>query len=135
MSKVRIVHRNGTDVRLIGRGAGEDCSHTHPRSVPTRPCPPGAAAPKRRETGIRSYGPGKFYTILDSYAYELGPDREAGDSSEGAGWYGLLYFHGPQQLKAFEDLAKSHNDTLTRDEKAEVKNSVGMILFERTDGI
>ena len=23
------------------------------------------------EDGIRSYGPGKYYTVLDSYAYEM----------------------------------------------------------------
>jgi hypothetical protein len=42
--------------------------------------------------GIRSYGPGKFYTILDGYAYEVGLDGFDEEESypDGGGSYGLL---------------------------------------------
>ena len=44
--------------------------------------------------GIRAYGPGKFYTVLDSYAFGVTLDGGADEEEsypEGGGWYGLLW--------------------------------------------
>lgn len=44
------------------------------------------------ETGIRSYGPGKFDTILDAYVYDVslnGADDECGES-DSFGWFGMM---------------------------------------------
>lgn len=84
---------------------------------------------------IRSYGPGKFYTILDSYIYKMtldgGADEEAG-YEEGGGWYGLVHLAGA--VKRLQEIAAENHDKLTRDEIKELRNNVGVILFERSDG-
>jgi hypothetical protein len=47
------------------------------------------------QTGIRSYGPGKFYKVIDGYAYELtldgGADRSY-DSNSYETKSGLVYW-------------------------------------------
>ena len=46
------------------------------------------------EDEIRSYGPGKFSTILDSYVYSVsldgGCDEEEGSVDECGAWYGIM---------------------------------------------
>ena len=68
--------------------------------------------------GIRSYGPGKFSTVLDSYVYELsldgGPDEEAGSVDEG-GWYGFMNV-GEGFAEAVTEIADEHGDVLTPEE-------------------
>jgi len=88
------------------------------------------------ETGIRSYGPGKFDTILDSYAYGVtleGADEEAA-LGEGNGWYRLL-----QPDKTTRDrihqAAHYEEDDLTEEESDLLEDSVAVIFFERSDGI
>lgn len=56
---------------------------------------------------IRSYGPGKFDTILDSHIYELslaGCDDETGES-ETSGWFGIL--RGLKCCPPFSDVSAS----------------------------
>jgi hypothetical protein len=88
------------------------------------------------EGGIRSYGPGKFNTKLDSYAYELtldgGADREEG--GEGNGWYGYVALDH-DTTDRIHKIAKEEQDQLTRDEEDLLAKSSAVIFFERSDGI
>lgn len=75
--------------------------------------------------GIRSYGPGKFDTVLDSHFWAMsldGPDEEVGDSSIGV-YYCLL--HSPFEVTALD---------LTPAEVELVKSSVGVIMSEDGQG-
>jgi len=87
--------------------------------------------------GIRGYGPGKFYTILDGYVYtstlDGGPDDEV-SYPEGEGWYGLVKFT-KSDAEALQRLANEESDNLTQEEIDQVRESAGVILFERSDGI
>lgn len=87
--------------------------------------------------GIRTYGPGKFYTLLDSYAYGVtldgGADREA-SYEEGQGWYGFLGID-PDTVERIREEALEHSDQLTREEGELLRSSVAVIFFERSDGI
>lgn len=87
--------------------------------------------------GIRSYGPGKFSTILDSYAYGVtldgGADEEEG-YPEGGGWYGLLWIDGSARDVISTD-ADNAGETLTPEEEDLLDESVAVIFFERSDGI
>jgi hypothetical protein len=91
----------------------------------------------RNENDVRSYGPGKFYTILDGYVYEMtldgGADEEA-SYEEGGGWYGLVSLDKSAVARA-QELAAEQNDRLTAAELEQLRTNVGVILFERTDGI
>jgi hypothetical protein len=81
------------------------------------------------QAGIRLYGPGKFYTILDSYVYQLEPD-ETESYEDGGGWYGL--FRGPIDPDSLE---LDEGDILTAAEREACLNTVGVVLWERSDGI
>jgi len=86
--------------------------------------------------GIRPYGPGKFNTLLDSYASTVtldgGADEEA--HTEGSGYYGFVRldhsFRG-----AVRDAAEENNDDLTPAELTMLDTAVAIIFHERTDGI
>ncbi len=84
-------------------------------------------------TGIRSYGLGKFDTILDSYVYQVsldgGPDEECGDSSMGAGWFGLLR-DGKTIFRDHDPLL----ETLTEEEQETLTSCAGVIISESSDG-
>lgn len=80
-------------------------------------------------TNIRSYGPGKFSTILDAYVYDVsldgGCDEELGSVDE-SGWYGLM-------RNGFKD----HDpllETLNEDEQAQLTECAGVILSEDSQG-
>jgi hypothetical protein len=86
--------------------------------------------------GIRSYGPGKFNTIIDSYAFELtgdGVDEEA-SYPDGGGWWGLVRidhsFRG-----AVRDVAEEGDDALTPAELTMLETAVAVVFHERSDGI
>src|SRR3990167_6500771 len=86
---------------------------------------------------IRSYGLGKFYTILDSLVYSAsldgGADEEA-SYGEGAGWYGLM--RDGKGIAEWIDASKEiHEETLTPEEREMLETSAGVILFERSDWI
>jgi hypothetical protein len=86
--------------------------------------------------GIRSYGPGKFHTILDGYAYEFtldGADEElsVGDGPE---WYGLIQL-GADGVERIREIAKEQKDELTPDEEAFLETQAAIIFYERSDGI
>ena len=89
-----------------------------------------------RETGddgIRSYGPGKFHTLIDSYAFKTtldGVDEEA-SYGEGGGWYGLVLLDDATR-KSVTEIAK---DELTEEEQQLLDDSAAVIFFERSDGI
>ncbi len=87
--------------------------------------------------GIRSYGPGKFYKIIDEYAYDMvldgGADEEA-SFEEGGGWYGLLRL-GSDGADRIREIAVEHDDEITRDEEKLLNSSAAVIFFERSDGI
>ncbi len=82
---------------------------------------------------IRPYGLGKFDTILDEYVYQVsldgGPDEECGDSSSGAGWYGLMR----DGKTIFRD-NDPFLETLNEAEHSLLESSAGVILFEDTQG-
>jgi CO dehydrogenase/acetyl-CoA synthase beta subunit len=89
------------------------------------------------EDGIRSYGPGKFYTVLDSYAYEVSGDGGADEEAsygEGNGWYGLLWVD-KNLSESIREIAKENDDELTEEEEDLLKSSKAVIFFERSDGI
>jgi len=84
---------------------------------------------------IRSYGPGKFNTLLDSYLYELsldGVDEELGDAQD-FGWYGTLLF-GSRVSQEVRRIAAEHRDRLSDEEVQALKDSVGVMLFEDSNG-
>ena len=88
--------------------------------------------------GIRSYGPGKFATVLDSYAYEMtldgGADEEATYPQEGSGWYGVVWFE-PGTRERVREIAEEEGDRLTEEEEDLLDETKAVILFERSDGI
>jgi len=92
-----------------------------------------------RASDVRSYGSGKFYTILDSYVYDAtnhgGADEEE-SYEDGGGWYGLVNA-GPETTKFVMELADDGGEPLNDDEVAELRSveKGGIILFERSDGI
>jgi hypothetical protein len=81
---------------------------------------------------IRSYGPGKFSTILDSYVYSVsldgGCDAETGDSST-TGWYGLMR-HGRTIFRDHDPML----ETLNEAEREKLTTCAGVILFEDSNG-
>jgi len=86
--------------------------------------------------GIRSYGPGKFYTILDSYAYEValdGLDEEA-SYGDGNGWYGLIWLD-KDACERINEIAAENKDQLTEEEEEMLDEHVAIIFYERSDGI
>lgn len=91
-----------------------------------------------KEKGIRSYGPGKFATVLDSYAYELtldgGADEEASYPQEGSGWYGLVWVD-PDTRRAVREIAEADMGPLTEEEEELLADTSAVVLFERSDGI
>jgi hypothetical protein len=89
----------------------------------------------------RSYGPGKFYTIVDSHVYTMTNDGGADEEEsypEGGGWYGLIRFDKGTVDRLIE-IAQEEGDTLTVEELNELHKTEagggGVILFERSDGI
>ena len=91
-----------------------------------------------RETGddgIRSYGPGKFHTLIDSYAFKTtldGVDEEA-SYGEGGGWYGLVLLDDATR-KSVHEVAVKNKDELTEEEQELLNDSAAVIFFERSDG-
>lgn len=89
------------------------------------------------QDGIRSYGPGKFYTVLDSYAFGVTLDDGADEEEsypEGGGWYGLLWVDESTR-NAVRENASEDDDQLTSEEEELLRESVAVIFFERSDGI
>lgn len=86
--------------------------------------------------GIRSYGPGKFSTVLDSYLYALTLDGGADEEAfyEDGGGY-LLMFITPDTAGGVAEIASERDDALTEDELAFLRTAEAVILFERSDGI
>ena len=84
------------------------------------------------EDNIRSYGPGKFSTILDSYVYQVsldgGCDDEIGSVDEG-GWFGLMR-NGHTIFKDHDPLL----ETLNEAEQEKLTSSAGVILSEDSNG-
>jgi hypothetical protein len=83
---------------------------------------------------IRSYGPGKFDTIVDSYVYEIsldGTDEELGESG-GFGYYCTVKL-GEDAVRLIEENYKGDN-VLTDEERGLIHNSAGAILEENSQG-
>lgn len=90
---------------------------------------------------IRSYGPGKFDTILDSFVYSMsldgGADEEIGES-ESFGWYGLL--RGPftdEDVDRLNEIAAEQKDDPLTDEEEEMLlgSKGGAIMSEVSTGL
>src|SRR6266699_2578944 len=81
---------------------------------------------------IRSYGPGKFNTILDSYVYEVsldgGCDDEIGSVDEG-GWFGMMR-NGRTIFRDHDPLL----ETLNEAEQELLTTSAGVIIEEDSQG-
>lgn len=81
---------------------------------------------------IRSYGPGKFSTILDSYVYSVsldgGCDDECGSVDCGT-WYGLMR-HGNTIFRDHDPLLESLNEA----ERELLTSCAGAIIREDSDG-
>jgi len=87
--------------------------------------------------GIRSYGPGKYSKIIDSYAYDVAIDGALDEEEsypDGGGWYGLLLLD-KQARDAIRQAGHYAEDDLTKDEKNLLDDSAAVIFFERSDGI
>jgi hypothetical protein len=98
---------------------------------------PGGVMAGASARGIRSYGPGKFYTLLDSYAYELaldeGVDEEA-SYGEGEDWYGLVWLDNDARDQ-IADIAVTHDGNQLSGEELDLLNDrMAVIFFERSDG-
>jgi hypothetical protein len=81
--------------------------------------------------GIRSYGPGKFDTLIDSYAYDVtmdGVDEEAGDVSEHGVWYGLIRLD-----KQTRDHIRDQVEGLLTDEESELLDESAAIIFSENE--
>jgi hypothetical protein len=86
--------------------------------------------------GIRGYGPGKFNSLLDSWAHTTaldGVDEEV-SIDDGGGWYGLIRINRPFR-SAVKAEAKQENEKLNAAEKELLDTSAAVIFFERSDGI
>jgi hypothetical protein len=84
------------------------------------------------DNGIRSYGPGKFRTILDSYVYSVSLDGSYDDdiSVGDGGWYGMM--------RNGRTILRDHDpelETLNAAEQEALTSCAGVIMFERSDGI
>ena len=89
----------------------------------------------RGETeGWRSYGPGKYDSIVDQYVHALTMDgwtsEETGDVQENGTWYGLVKFN----LADIEKVAREEEDELTAEEREELSTTVGAIVHEDDQG-
>jgi len=84
------------------------------------------------EDNIRSYGPGKFNTILDEYVYQVsldgGCDDEISDA-EASAWFGLMR-NGRTIFKDHDPLL----ETLNEAEQEKLTSSAGVILSEDSNG-
>jgi hypothetical protein len=85
---------------------------------------------------IRPYGPGKFHTVLDSYAYETALDGIDDEESypDGDGWYGLLWLD-PDTRDRIREIAGNSKNSLNAAEESELDGNAAIIFFERSDGI
>ena len=92
---------------------------------------------KVRGEDIRSYGPGKFSTKLDSYVYQAsldGVDDEIG-SVEELGWYGVIWGLGKEGANDVDEIAqKEHGEPLTKDEFDLLASAAAMIISEDSQG-
>lgn len=87
--------------------------------------------------GIRSYGPGKFYDIVDQYVYEIvmnGFGDESVSYEDAGGGYDLVRF-SDGTLDTIRKFAAEENDELTEDEEELIEETAAVILFTRSDGI
>lgn len=86
--------------------------------------------------GIRSRGPGKFGTILDSYVYgatmEGGADVEV-SYPDGKGWFGFVRMDRDMRAHVAQ-LAREDNNELTVAELEMLNENSAIILHERSDG-
>lgn len=82
---------------------------------------------------IRSYGPGKFNTILDAYVYGVsmnggGCDAEVGESCNSR-WYGLMR-NGRTIFQDHDPMLESLNEA----EREMLTSAAGVILTEDSQG-
>ena len=81
---------------------------------------------------IRSYGPGKFDTILDSYVYAVsldgGCDAECGGVQSG-GWHGMMR-HGHSIFRDHAPFCEPLNDA----ERNALQSCAGVIITEDSQG-
>lgn len=86
------------------------------------------------DEGWRSYGPGKFDSMVDSFLWDASldgwTDEEAGEA-DGAGYYAL--FVG-DVLDMATTGASAHGESLTDGERAELKDTKAIILSEDSQG-
>jgi len=86
---------------------------------------------------IRSYGPGKFNTLLDSYVYGLTLDGGADEEvslGDGNGWYGFVGL-GHDEVESVRDSMEKDGEPITTEEDELLESSPAVILFERSDGL
>lgn len=109
--------------------------------------------PKRRranprgETGWRSYGPGKYDSIVDSYVHALSMegwgDEEIGDVQDFGNY--VIIASDPESSSvsspgflldrdAVPRIAREEKDELTREEIRELEGVIGVIIHEDDQG-
>jgi len=86
--------------------------------------------------GIRPYGPGKFNTMVDSYANSVTLDGGADEEIhlDDDGYYGFVRLNHSVR-GAVKDEAEANNDQLTQAEEDFLAKNAAVIFFERSDGI
>lgn len=83
------------------------------------------------DDGWRSYGPGKYDSMVDSFLHTAGFfDEETGDV-EGPGFYWLMV---GDILKAAQYGAKEEGDELTQEETDELRETAAVIGSEDSQG-
>ena len=85
------------------------------------------------ESEIRSYGPGKFDTVMDQYVYQVsldgGCDDEISSLAWGDNWYGMM--------RNGSTIFRDHDpflDRLNEPEQEKLTSAAGVILCETSDG-
>jgi hypothetical protein len=81
-------------------------------------------------TGWRSYGPGKFESMVDSFLWGEG-EEDIGDV-QGPGYFILIT---GDLVKYAEDGAAEQGEELNEDERAELAESKGVIMSEDSQGL
>lgn len=86
-----------------------------------------------RETELTSFGPGKFDTLIDSLAYDLIKDENAGDVSEIGFIYTLLRGIDLRDIEGETDVDM---EELSDGDKAFIRaHKAGIIFYEDDQGI
>lgn len=125
----------GSPVRVLSNAGTPATLAAHRTVARRRPQRHARRNPDAGGGGWRSYGPGKFDSMVDSFLWSASMDgaffdEELGES-EGFGFYGLAV---GGILEAAERAAKDDGDELTAAERDELRGTAAVIMSEGSQG-